>query len=88
MMSISLPKKGATLLFRDCEEGVETDHKQIISQKVGDVIFKFKAGMYIIYICIYIFIHLYIYVYTNIHIDTYVYIYVYIYIYIYSYVYI
>jgi 23S rRNA (uracil1939-C5)-methyltransferase/tRNA (uracil-5-)-methyltransferase len=31
-------------LFRDCEEGVETNHKQIISQKVGDVIFKFKAG--------------------------------------------
>ena len=37
-------KKGATLLFRDCEEGVETDHKKVITQKVGEVVFKFKAG--------------------------------------------
>ena len=44
MVSVSPPKKGATLLFRDCEEGVETDHRKIISQKVGEVMFKFKAG--------------------------------------------
>lgn len=44
MMAKKMPKKGATLLFRDCEEGVESDHKKIISQKVGDVVFKFKAG--------------------------------------------
>ena len=44
MVSKKLPKKGATLLYRDCEEGVEMDHKKVISQKVGDVTFKFKAG--------------------------------------------
>ena len=44
MVAKKMPKKGATLLFRECEEGVETDHKKIVSQKVRDVVFKFKAG--------------------------------------------
>ena len=44
MIAKKMPKKGATLLFRDCEEGVETDHKKVITQKVGEVVFKFKAG--------------------------------------------
>jgi 23S rRNA (uracil1939-C5)-methyltransferase/tRNA (uracil-5-)-methyltransferase len=39
-----LPKKGATLLLRSCEEGVETDHTKIITQKVNGIEFKFKAG--------------------------------------------
>ena len=40
-----VPKnKGATLLFRECEEGVETDPRQVVSQRVGDVTFRFKAG--------------------------------------------
>jgi len=39
-----LSKKGATLLFRDCEEGVATDSGVTISQKVGDKLFRFKAG--------------------------------------------
>jgi 23S rRNA (uracil1939-C5)-methyltransferase/tRNA (uracil-5-)-methyltransferase len=40
-----MPKgKGATLLFRDCEEGVETDPRKVVSQRVGDVMFRFKAG--------------------------------------------
>jgi hypothetical protein len=43
-MRTKIPKKGATLLFRDCEEGVETDSRKIISQKVGSILFKFKAG--------------------------------------------
>ena len=44
MIAKKMPKKGATLLFRDCEEGVETDHKKVTTQKVGEVVFKFKAG--------------------------------------------
>jgi len=43
-MSKKLPKKGATLLLRNCEEGVETDHRKIITQKVNGIVFKFKAG--------------------------------------------
>ena len=41
---MKLPKRGATLLFRECEEGVETDARKIITQKVKDINFKFKAG--------------------------------------------
>ena len=44
MVTQKLPKKGATLLFRDCDSGVETDNRKIISQSVGGVQFKFKAG--------------------------------------------
>jgi tRNA/tmRNA/rRNA uracil-C5-methylase (TrmA/RlmC/RlmD family) len=44
MVQQKLPKKGASLLFRDCDGGVETDHRKIISQSVGGVQFKFKAG--------------------------------------------
>lgn len=43
-MAISKPKKGATLLFRQCEEGVETDFRKVITEKVGNLTFKFKAG--------------------------------------------
>ena len=38
------PKKGATLLFRECEEGIATDPREVITQKVGDYVFKHKAG--------------------------------------------
>ena len=38
------PKKGATLLFRECEEGVVTDPRQIVTQKVENIFFRFKAG--------------------------------------------
>lgn len=44
MVQQKLPKKGASLLFRDYDSGVATDHRQLISQSVGGVIFKFKAG--------------------------------------------
>lgn len=44
MVQQKLPKKGASLLFRDCDSGVETDHRKVISQSVGGVQFKFKAG--------------------------------------------
>ena len=44
MVSVKLPKKGATLLYRDHDGGVETDSRKIITQKVGNVVFKFKAG--------------------------------------------
>jgi len=42
----SNPKKnrGATLLLRHTEEGVVTDPNQIVSEKVGNFRFKFKAG--------------------------------------------
>jgi 23S rRNA (uracil1939-C5)-methyltransferase/tRNA (uracil-5-)-methyltransferase len=43
-MKIKVPKKGATLLLRECEEGVETDHRALISQRVNGVLFRFKAG--------------------------------------------
>jgi len=39
-----LPKKGATLLLRSCEEGIETDHRNQITQKVNNIEFQFKAG--------------------------------------------
>eukprot|EP01041_Mallomonas_annulata_P005084 gene5084-10176_t len=41
---INLPKKGATLLFRECEEGVETNFRATITQIVENISFKFKAG--------------------------------------------
>ena len=37
-------KKGGTLLFRDTLEGVLTDPKKTASEKVGDLIFQFRAG--------------------------------------------
>ena len=37
-------KKGGTLLLRHVLEGVVTDHKQLVSEKVGDLTFHFKAG--------------------------------------------
>ena len=40
----NIPKKGATMLFRDCEEGVATDNKAFISQKVGNKLFRFRAS--------------------------------------------
>ena len=30
-------ERGATLLFRDCEEGVVTDSRQVVTEKVGRV---------------------------------------------------
>ncbi len=36
--------RGATLLLRQCEEGVVTDPKAIVSQVVGNVRYRFKAG--------------------------------------------
>ena len=37
-------KRGGTLLLREVMEGVVTDPKQFVSEKVGDLIFHFKAG--------------------------------------------
>ena len=37
-------KKGGTLLLRDTLEGVITDPKKTVSEKVRDLIFQFKAG--------------------------------------------
>jgi len=37
-------RKGATLLLRDSYEGVATDPKKNISQKVGQLLFQFQAG--------------------------------------------
>ena len=37
-------ERGATLLFRDCEEGVVTDSRQVVTEKVGAVRLKFLAG--------------------------------------------
>jgi len=37
-------KKGATLLLRDVMEGVITDHKKVVTERVGNRIFQFKAG--------------------------------------------
>ena len=39
-----LPKKGATLLFREHEAGVETDSRADVTQNVGDLNFTFRAG--------------------------------------------
>lgn len=40
----SKKNKGATLLLRHTEEGVVTDPNQIVSETVGNLRFKFKAG--------------------------------------------
>jgi len=40
----SKPARGATLLLRQCEEGVEVDNRKLITERVGNLIFKFKAG--------------------------------------------
>lgn len=37
-------KKGATLLIREHKDGVTTDPKAIISEKVGDIVLSFPAG--------------------------------------------
>lgn len=37
-------RRGATLLLRDTEEGVVTDPNRIVSQRVGDRLFQFRAG--------------------------------------------
>ena len=37
-------KKGATLLLRDVMEGVITDHKKVVTERVDNRIFQFKAG--------------------------------------------
>jgi 23S rRNA (uracil1939-C5)-methyltransferase/tRNA (uracil-5-)-methyltransferase len=37
-------KRGGTLLLRSALEGVETDPQAVISEKVGELIFQFKAG--------------------------------------------
>jgi len=37
-------KKGGTLLLRHTLEGVTTDHQDLVSERVGDIIFQFKAG--------------------------------------------
>lgn len=37
-------KKGATLLMRHSMEGVTTDHSKVVTERVGQRIFQFKAG--------------------------------------------
>ncbi|MEM0964528.1 MAG: class I SAM-dependent RNA methyltransferase [Verrucomicrobiota bacterium] len=37
-------RKGATLLLRDVMEGVETDAKALVTERVGNIVFQFKAG--------------------------------------------
>ena len=37
-------KRGGTLLLREVIEGVMTDPKQLVSERVGELIFHFKAG--------------------------------------------
>ena len=37
-------KNGATLLLRETEEGVATDHRAIVTEAVGDLKFRFKAS--------------------------------------------
>lgn len=37
-------RKGATLLLRDSMEGVTMDHARVISERVGECLFQFKAG--------------------------------------------
>jgi len=36
--------KGGTLLLRDTEEGVVTDPNQLVTERVNDLVFQFKAG--------------------------------------------
>ncbi|MEL0098085.1 MAG: TRAM domain-containing protein, partial [Opitutae bacterium] len=44
LMKAPTKKKGGTLLLREVIEGVVSDPKQLVSEKVGDLIFHFKAG--------------------------------------------
>jgi 23S rRNA (uracil1939-C5)-methyltransferase/tRNA (uracil-5-)-methyltransferase len=37
-------KKGGTLLLRDVQEGVATDPKEVVSERVNGIVFQFKAG--------------------------------------------
>ncbi len=37
-------ERGATLLFRECEEGVVSDSRQAVTEKVGKIKLKFLAG--------------------------------------------
>ncbi len=37
-------KRGGTLLLREVDEGVETDPKKLVSERVGNLIFHFRAG--------------------------------------------
>jgi tRNA/tmRNA/rRNA uracil-C5-methylase (TrmA/RlmC/RlmD family) len=37
-------ERGATLLFRECEEGVVSDSRQTVTEKVGKIKLKFLAG--------------------------------------------
>lgn len=37
-------RRGGTLLVRECLEGVVTDPRAIVSERVGDFVFQFKAG--------------------------------------------
>ena len=37
-------KRGGTLLLREVIEGVVTEPKQMVSERVGDLVFHFKAG--------------------------------------------
>ena len=41
---IKLPKNGATLLFRQVDEGVITDSRQIVTHTINNISYKFKAG--------------------------------------------
>jgi 23S rRNA (uracil1939-C5)-methyltransferase/tRNA (uracil-5-)-methyltransferase len=38
------PKRGATLLFREHKDGIETDPRKTITQVVNGLIFKYRAG--------------------------------------------
>ena len=42
--AVALPKNGATLLFRLCEEGVVTDMRATVTERVGRFRFRFTAG--------------------------------------------
>ena len=37
-------KKGGTLLLRDVQEGIATDPKEVVSERVNGMVFQFKAG--------------------------------------------
>ena len=39
-----LKQKGGTLLLRDVAEGVVTEHEKVVTERVGEKVFQFKAG--------------------------------------------
>lgn len=39
-----MPKKGATLLFRECDRGIEIDQRETVSHTLEGIKFSFKAG--------------------------------------------